>query len=279
MEFSELKIRIDGENSSQAPRFASSMSALHQTLTIQGLSFNQIVRQLQEQRKNLYQWHFSGNDELHFKGITNIIIDFYTRNIDVYRSKDLQYLVSEEKKRIEAEKQALRGWLNQLLQQNGIENKSVYFQMWERDLDSSFHNWMIEIRELCVEFENQRKKFLEMKSKEDKKLELLERQTIALELNAKENLFKKLYFTGGFWIMVLLVVLFIVKTVVDMQLSWYLFPIVILSIPLIFSILGGFILRTMENLSEESFLKLMKMSFSFGLNAMKDGKSSVDAEN
>jgi hypothetical protein len=96
-------------------------------------------------------------------------------------------------------------------------------------------------------------------------------------LEIDKNPLKKIYFIGGFWIMLLFIILCSVKIITDFHLKWYELPIVIATIPFIYSVIGAFILRTMGALSEENFISLMKLTFSFGINAIIHGNKEADA--
>ena len=85
-----------------------------------------------------------------------------------------------------------------------------------------------------------------------------------------ENSFpKKLYFTGGFWLFVLLLIFWIFYSIFNSTIPLLLKPIAGLLIIVAFTVVGAFILRSTNELSEVGFLKLMRLSLRIGLKGIK----------
>lgn len=108
-------------------------------------------------------------------------------------------------------------------------------------------------------------KWIEVMMSEIDKNEL---RDIKQELDFVDNGAKKLYFYGGFWIVLLATITLNVKLFVDYKLAWYFYPMIFSAMAFLYSIVGAFILRSMSSVSEEGFLELMKMTFSFGLSSL-----------
>ena len=66
--------------------------------------------------------------------------------------------------------------------------------------------------------------------------------------------------SGSFFIVLLLVIFIVIITTLKL-LPITVFPFVIIGVILLYAVVGAFILRSNEQLSEKSFLELMRMSF------------------
>jgi hypothetical protein len=97
------------------------------------------------------------------------------------------------------------------------------------------------------------------------------------KIEIESDYLKKFYFTGIFWLIALGVVVFIVYSIFDSSIPVLYKPLAVFLIIVLFSIVGAFILRTNEDLSEEGFLELMKLSLKIGFKGLKtlDNKESA----
>jgi len=53
------------------------------------------------------------------------------------------------------------------------------------------------------------------------------------------------------------------------EILWYRFLALLISLPVIFTVVGAFALRATDSLKEENFLKLMELAFKMNLKGLK----------
>lgn len=115
-----------------------------------------------------------------------------------------------------------------------------------------------------IEFDNNHELIKTMKTED-----IDHYKKIESKLSTANSFPKKLYFTGGFWLFVLLLVFWIFYSIFDSTIPLLLKPIAGLLIIVAFSVIGAFILRSTNELSEVGFLKLMRLSLTIGLEGIK----------
>ncbi|NVO11838.1 MAG: hypothetical protein HXX16_17905 [Bacteroidales bacterium] len=96
---------------------------------------------------------------------------------------------------------------------------------------------------------------------------------IAAKQEIENDKLKKLFFTGGFYILILLIVFGIIFFVFNSSIPILYKLLAVLFMIVLFSIVGAFILRSTDSLSEENFIKLMRLSLKIGakgLNSLDD---------
>ncbi|MCE1189749.1 MAG: hypothetical protein LWX56_11490 [Ignavibacteria bacterium] len=70
------------------------------------------------------------------------------------------------------------------------------------------------------------------------------------------------WLTGSFYILLFLIIMATLLTA-NSIIAWYMWPVVIISLLLIFSTIGAFQLRADEKLQEKNFLQLMGLTFKY----------------
>jgi tetratricopeptide (TPR) repeat protein len=83
------------------------------------------------------------------------------------------------------------------------------------------------------------------------------------ERHLQENKLLKLWGVGSFWLLALVMVVAIVLFIQSYNLTWWRFALIITAIEVILILIGAFTLRTIGDLSEENFLKLIGMAFKY----------------
>jgi len=92
----------------------------------------------------------------------------------------------------------------------------------------------------------------------------------ALAKNELENNnSKRFLLMGTFWLGIFLAIGYFVMHIASSNISWYRFIGVLFFVPLLFTILGAFILRSTNGLKEENFIKLMTLAFKINLQGLK----------
>lgn len=97
--------------------------------------------------------------------------------------------------------------------------------------------------------------------------ELYKRESAKLELEKDSN--KRFLLIGGFWILLLICVVYLLLQVATSNISWFRFISVMFGIPVVATVFGAFILRTTDSLKEENFLKLMTLVLKINFQGLK----------
>jgi hypothetical protein len=110
----------------------------------------------------------------------------------------------------------------------------------------------------------------------DRNLELIMRQTdnenykmLNAKLEIEKDKPKHFILTFGFLISLFLILTYVLFQVAKSEIPGYRFLILIFALPLIFTVIGAFALRSTESLKEENFLKLMKLAFKINIKGLK----------
>lgn len=88
------------------------------------------------------------------------------------------------------------------------------------------------------------------------------------EISIKDNKSVKLWVMGSFWALLFILILGGISTVANPMSLWK-FIAFITSVEVLMLIVGGFILKTIDSLSEQAFLKLMSIAFRSQINILK----------
>lgn len=75
--------------------------------------------------------------------------------------------------------------------------------------------------------------------------------------------------TGGFWIGLLLGISHILMFLATTHIDWYRFITIMAGIPLMFTLLGAFLLKTTSNLHEKSFMELVRLTLIMNFSVFK----------
>lgn len=112
--------------------------------------------------------------------------------------------------------------------------------------------------------------------KHNKNLELIMRQTdndnykmSSAKLELEKDKTKRFILTFGYLISLFLILTYVFFQIAISQILWYRFLVLIFALPLLFTIIGAFALRSTESLKEENFLKLMKLAFKINIKGLK----------
>ncbi|WP_295654916.1 hypothetical protein [uncultured Mucilaginibacter sp.] len=104
------------------------------------------------------------------------------------------------------------------------------------------------------------------------------RQLAKTEIEADK--LKKFLITGFFWIGMFCVIVYALLAVAQADISWYRFCAVFFGIPVVFTIVGAFALKSTDGLKEENFMKLiqlvLKINFQ-GLKVLSGKKEDMDS--
>ena len=105
-------------------------------------------------------------------------------------------------------------------------------------------------------------------------------KNIKAKSEIESNSFKNLYFTGIFWLIVLLIIGFTVFSIFDSSIPILYKPLAVFLIIVLFTVIGAFILKSTQKLSEAGFLELMKLSLKVGFKGInsldrKEGKKAI----
>ena len=110
----------------------------------------------------------------------------------------------------------------------------------------------------------------------DINLELIMRQTdnenykmLNAKLEIEKDKPKRFILTFGFLISLFLILTYALFQIAKSEIPGYRFLILIFALPLIFTVIGAFALRSTESLKEENFLKLMKLAFKINIKGLK----------
>lgn len=121
-------------------------------------------------------------------------------------------------------------------------------------------NWM----KYLIELDNNQELVKIMKS-----IDLENYNNIKAKTDPEISGLKKLYFTGVFWLIVLFLIFWIFYSIFSSTIPLLLKPIAGLLIIVAFTVIGAFILRSTNELSEVGFLKLMRLSLRIGFKGIK----------
>ncbi|HRE76952.1 MAG TPA: hypothetical protein PLL09_03915 [Flavobacterium sp.] len=112
--------------------------------------------------------------------------------------------------------------------------------------------------------------------KNDKTLELIMRQTdnenykmLNAKLEIEKDKPKRIILTFGFLLCFFLIIAHTIFQIAVSEINWFRFIILIFALPLFFTVIGAFALRSTESLKEENFLKLMKLAFKINVKGLK----------
>ena len=108
------------------------------------------------------------------------------------------------------------------------------------------------------------KQIHDAKMKEAEKLQIRE-----LKRELSNDKIKHLFLAGGFWMGIIIGLGYFVLQVSNSQIAWYRFIIVLFVIPIFFTVVGAFILKTTSALKEENFMKLIALSLKINLTGLK----------
>lgn len=110
----------------------------------------------------------------------------------------------------------------------------------------------------------------------DKNLELIMRQTdnenykmLNAKLEIEKDKPKRFILTFGLLISIFLILTYALFQIAKSEIPGYRFLILIFALPIIFTVIGAFALRSTESLKEENFLKLMKLAFKINIKGLK----------
>lgn len=94
------------------------------------------------------------------------------------------------------------------------------------------------------------------------------RARIGTEL--KNNKVKRLIITGSFWMCILSMIFYLLFRLIASNINWGRLIAVLAVLPVLFTLLGTFILKSMDSLREESFIKLVKLTLQLNLKVLKE---------
>lgn len=102
-----------------------------------------------------------------------------------------------------------------------------------------------------------------------KKVDIKKYRQAEANLYFSDNKIGKLWAFGSFWIVVLLIISALVVFIIEKEYAWWQLLITFIFIETIFVIIGAFVLRAVGDLSEESFVQLIKESLSHQFHQFK----------
>jgi hypothetical protein len=94
----------------------------------------------------------------------------------------------------------------------------------------------------------------------------------------ENNKLKQLILTFSFYFSAFIILGYLFYQIALSEISWYRFLILIVALPVFFTIIGAFALRSTDSLKEENFLELMRLAFRTNLSGLKI-LTSKDTEN
>lgn len=129
---------------------------------------------------------------------------------------------------------------------------------------------------IYINFEDNKEFLKVMKNVDSKTYKKIEN-----EISIKDNKAVKLWVMGSFWALLFIIILGGISTIAN-DMSLWKFIAFITSVEVLMLIVGGFILKTTDSLSEQAFLKLMSIAFRSQINIFKlfnkNSKSNDDVE-
>jgi hypothetical protein len=128
-------------------------------------------------------------------------------------------------------------------------------------------------RDFLIEFKDNQDLIKFMQKKDNAKYK---RESAKLEL--EKDGFKKFLLTGAFWVVIFFGIVYVVMNMAESNMAWYRLLAAFLVIPIFFTVLGAFILRTTNGLKEENFMKLMTLALKINLQGLKVLGSKKDTE-
>ncbi|MES2107937.1 MAG: hypothetical protein V4577_04285 [Bacteroidota bacterium] len=90
-----------------------------------------------------------------------------------------------------------------------------------------------------------------------------------LQKELANNSIKLLLVSGGFWVGSFFAVFYMVFSLATSQVNWYRFIGALFGLPILFTILGAFILRTTAHISEKNFVQLIKLTLNLNFKGLK----------
>jgi cation transport ATPase len=108
-----------------------------------------------------------------------------------------------------------------------------------------------------------------------KNTEIQNKQQLEKELH--NNTLKLLLIGGGFWLGIFAAIFYMVFSLAESKIHWYRFIGAIVTLPIFFTILGAFILRSTSSINEKNFLALIKLTLNLnfkGLKVLRHGHNS-----
>lgn len=147
----------------------------------------------------------------------------------------------------------------------GVENIFENISEFLKENESRWLDYLIEFKA------NQHLKIIMQITNNDK----YKKEKAKLEL--ENNGLKKFLLIGSFWIGLMFAVFYIVMHIAESNILWYRFLAVIFFLPLLVTVIGGFILRSTDGLKEENFIKLMTLALKINLQGLKVLSSKSEA--
>ena len=89
------------------------------------------------------------------------------------------------------------------------------------------------------------------------------------KLEIEENKPKQLLLTFSFYFSFFLILMYALFQIAISEIIWYRFLALIIALPVFFTIIGAFALRSTDSLKEENFLELMKLAFKTNISGLK----------
>lgn len=123
--------------------------------------------------------------------------------------------------------------------------------------------------DFLTEFENDQNLIKLMKQND---IELFKKQNAKFEL--EQSKVKLLLLTFSFYLSGFLALGYFLWQIALSEISWFRFGLIVIALPVFFTIVGAFALKTTNNLKEENFMSLIKLAFQMnlkGLNALNEG--------
>lgn len=141
---------------------------------------------------------------------------------------------------------------------------------YKEGLENVFNNTVILLKknpskwlEYLIEFPDPNLKIIMQKTD----LEKYKREQAKIEI--ENNGIKKFFLMGSFWIGLLFIVYYMVTQLAESNIVWYRFVLVLFAIPVLFTVVGAFALRSTNSLKEENFIKLMNLALKINLQGLK----------
>jgi cytidylate kinase len=106
---------------------------------------------------------------------------------------------------------------------------------------------------------------IKIMKKTDAKLYKMQRAKLEIEKNKP----KQILLTFGLYFSFFLILLYALFQIAISEIHWFRFLALILALPVFFTVIGAFALRSTDSLKEENFIELMKLAFQTNISGLK----------
>ena len=89
------------------------------------------------------------------------------------------------------------------------------------------------------------------------------------KLEIEKNKPKQILLTFSFYFSFFLILLYALFQIAISEIVWYRFLVLIIALPVFFTVIGAFALRTTDSLKEENFIELIKLAFKTNISGLK----------